>query len=97
MNRLKNVSDMVFHCLTLYPDTRNSDRDLILRLYEDFYNIYEQPFYKVMCDSRLPSFESIRRTRQKIQEEYEELRAVKPVEDARIAKQEEYIAYANGE
>ena len=42
----------------------------------------------------LPSFESIRRARQKLQSEWEYLRADKPVEDIRIAKQEEFLEYA---
>ena len=97
MNRLKRISDMVYHCLTLYPDTRGNDRELVLRLYEDFYNVYEQPFYKIMLRPDLPSFESIRRSRQLLQAKYEELRAEKPVEDVRIAAQEDYIEFAKGE
>ena len=50
-----------------------------------------------MENTELPSFESIRRCRQKIQEEHPEYRAVKPVEDVRIKKQEEYIEYSREE
>jgi hypothetical protein len=94
---LNTIRDKVWHCLTLYPETRSSDRELILHLYTDFYGVFSQPFFKVLDRDDLPSFESIRRCRQMIQAEYEHLRAVPEVEEARIAKQEEYIAFARGE
>lgn len=95
--RLHNITQMVWHCLELYPETRSSDRSLILHVYSEFYGVFSQPFFKVIDNTDLPSFESIRRCRQKIQEENEDLRADKPVEDVRIAKQEEYIEYAKGD
>lgn len=94
---LYTINQMVWFCLEQYPETRSSDRSLILNIYSEFYGVDCQPFFKVMERSDLPSFESIRRCRQKIQAENEDLRAVKAVEDVRIAKQEEYIAFARGE
>lgn len=94
---LRTLTQKVWWCLENYPETRSSDRSLILHVYQVFYGVFTTPFYKVMDDGDLPSFESIRRCRQKIQEENEDLRAVKPVEDIRIAKQEEYIEYAKGD
>lgn len=94
---LRTLTQKVWWCLENYPETRSSDRSLILHVYQVFYGVFTTPFYKVMDDGDLPSFESIRRCRQKIQEEREDLRAVKPVEDIRIAKQEEYIEYAKGD
>jgi hypothetical protein len=94
---LRTLTQKVWWCLENYPETRSSDRSLILHVYQVFYGVFTTPFYKVMDDGDLPSFESIRRCRQKIQEENEDLRAEKPVEDVRIAKQEEYITYAKGE
>lgn len=91
---LYTINQMVWFCLEQYPETRSSDRSLILTLYSEFYGVDCQPFFRVLERNDLPSFESIRRCRQKIQQENEDLRAVKPVEDARIAKQEEYIEYA---
>lgn len=96
-DNLTNITQMTWYCLEHYPETRSSDRSLILHIYSQFYGIYSEPFCKVMDRSDLPSFESIRRTRQKIQAEVEELRAVPEVEDIRIAKQEEYIAYSKEE
>lgn len=94
MDNMSNITAMVWHCLEKYPETRNSDRSLILTVYSEFCGVFSQPFFKVMDNTDLPSFESIRRARQKIQAENENLRAVKPVEDARISMQEEYIRYA---
>lgn len=91
---LSKITQMVWHCLEHYPETRSSDRSLILHVYSQFYGVFSEPFFKVLDRSDLPSFESIRRTRQKIQAEVEELRAVPDVEDIRIAKQEEYIEYS---
>lgn len=94
---LRTLTQKVWWCLENYPETRSSDRSLILHVYQVFYGVFTTPFYKVMDDGDLPSFESIRRCRQKIQEENEDLRAVKAVEDVRLAKQEEYINYAREE
>ena len=89
-----NITQMVWFCLEQYPETRSSDRSLILHIYSEFYGVFNQPFFKVLDRNDLPSFESIRRARQKIQAENEDLRAVEPVEDIRIAKQEEFLEYA---
>lgn len=94
---LNQITGMVWYLLEKYPETRSSDRKLILYLYSEFYGVFNAPFNKVIEDTELPSFESIRRCRQKLQAEHEDLRADKPVEDVRIAKQEEYIEYAKGE
>ena len=96
-DNLTKVTQMVWYILDKYPETRSSDRTLILYVYAEFFDTYNEPFYQVMARDDLPSFESIRRTRQKIQQENEDLRAVKEVEDVRIAKQEEYIEYAREE
>ena len=94
---LYKVSDMVWQMLKIHPETRSSDRELILNLYSDFYGIFSEPFYKVMDRKDLPSFESIRRARQKIQAEDEELRAAPDVEEERIAQQEEWLKFVRGE
>ena len=95
--RLRQITQMVEWCLDRYPETRSSDRELIKVLYEEFYSVWGEPFYMVMNRHDLPSFESIRRCRQKLQAEHEEYRAVKPVEDRRIEVQADYIEYARGE
>ena len=98
MTKLITIQQMVENVLRQYPGTRDDDRELIQTLYGKYYGIdFYKPWGSVIRDKSLPSFESIRRCRQKIQEEREDLRAVKPVEDVRIAKQEEYITYSRKE
>ena len=95
--QLKNVTEMVWQCLTTNPETRSDDRRLIEVLYDEYYGVWDQPFYKVVNRKDLPSFETIRRARQKIQAENEELRADKATEKVRLNVQKDYIEYAIGE
>ncbi|MEQ1678482.1 MAG: hypothetical protein ABL876_17435, partial [Chitinophagaceae bacterium] len=57
----------VEYCLSHFEEARNSDKELCIRLFQTFYGITESmkmdDFFKV------PSFESIVRSRRKIQEE----------------------------
>ena len=76
MDNMTNITQMVWYCLQKYPETRSSDRSLILTVYSEFCGVFSQPFFKVMDNTDLPSFESIRRARQKSQSENEDLRAV---------------------
>lgn len=95
--KLKTITAMVWWCLEYVPETRADDRKLIEILYDEFYGVWDEPFYMVLKRKELPSFESIRRCRQKIQEEHEELRADKATEDRRLEAQKDYIDYARGE
>ena len=91
---LRTLTQKVWFCLDRYPETRADDRELIKVLYEEFYSVWAEPFYMVMNRHDLPSFESIRRCRQKIQEENEDLRADKATEDRRLEAQIDFIEYA---
>ena len=56
-----------------------------------------QPFGAVICDLasyNLPSFETVRRTRQKVQQTFPELAGTERVEAMRTAKEEDYKKYA---
>ena len=95
MSKLMTIQQMVENILRQYPGTRSDDRELIQTLYGKYYGVdYYKPFGAVIRDKNLPSFESIRRCRQKLQEQNEDLRGSKMSEDARLAKQVEYIEYA---
>lgn len=92
------IHQMVEKILKEYPGTREDDRELIKTLYGKYYGIdYYQPWGSVIKNKNLPSFESIRRCRQKIQEKDESLRGSKKSEDARLDMQEEYLEYVRGE
>lgn len=95
MSRLKNLSRQVEEVLVAYPMTRCDDRLLITTVYIRYYGVRPTDGFKeVMKDHTLPPFESIRRTRQKIQETREDLRADAEIEKIRMKLQEEYIEFA---
>lgn len=91
---LHNVTQMVWWILENYPETRADDRKLIEILYDEFYGVWDVPFYVAIRNKELPSFETIRRCRQKIQEENEDLRADKETEQKRLDAQVDFIEYA---
>lgn len=96
--KIRNTYDMVYEMLTLHPETRGSDRLLIRRVYEDCCKVNPwMPFCEVIMNKDLPSTETIRRTRQKIQQEFEDLRATKEVEKERMALQETWLDFVKGE
>lgn len=94
MGKLRKVSQMVREVLENYPDTRSDDRLLIYTIYRNYYGIVNDKFVNVIMRHDLPNFESIRRCRQKIQEECEELRGDKQVEKVRMNAQVEYIDFS---
>lgn len=94
MGRLKKMQDKVEHILETYPNTRDNDRMLIGAIYAIYYDvdINNETFASVLANEMLPNFETIRRCRQKAQEENITLRGHRDKE--RIARQEEFIEYA---
>lgn len=90
--------------LESHPETRSSD-DLLYyyicekKLYEKGYGIVHMRFADVWLDRKeygLPPFETVRRTRQKVQSQHPELRAAADVEAMRMALEDEYRDYARG-
>ena len=95
MSRVREVTPKVLQMLKEHPATRSNDRLLIREIYTKCYGVNPYaPFGEVVMRNDLPSFESIRRARQKVQEYCENLRAAEPTESIRIAEQEEYLEYA---
>lgn len=97
---LKNTSDIVKVILKKYPDTRNSDDLLYLKVceYVDGTHI-SLPFWKVIKDRKeygYPPFESVRRSRQKIQAEFPELASNKVVQAKRTQNEKIYKKFARG-
>ena len=94
-SELNTLAQKVEAVLKKYPDTRDDDRHLIQTLLGVYYGVdYFTPFGAVLKNRNLPSFESIRRARQRIQEHDESLRGSKESEKVRLAKQAEYIEFA---
>ena len=95
MKKLMTVHKMVSQVLKDTPETRNSDKLLIVEIYKRYYGIGpHQRWDEVFMRKDLPNWESIGRCRRKIQEEDETMRAVKEVADTRYENQREYIDYA---
>jgi len=97
---LKNTSDIVKVILQKYPDTRNSDDLLYLKVCEYVNGTHiSLPFWKVIKDRKdfgYPPFESVRRSRQKIQAEFPELASNKVVQAKRTQNEEIYKEFARG-
>lgn len=71
MARLNTIETKVTYILETYPATRKDDWQLLKRYYDTIIDT-EKMSFAVVCDHHedlgLPSFESIRRCRQKVQE-----------------------------
>lgn len=95
MTRIQNVTPSVRSVLYDFPMAREDDRLLTYLVYVRYYGVRpDASFKEVMKRNDLPSFESIRRARQKIQEMDEDLRGGKMIEKIRMELQREYLDYA---
>lgn len=94
MDRLKNMQNKVEWVLTNYPQARDNDNLLINIIYSRFYNVNVscRSFKDVTLHTKLPSFETIRRCRQKAQADHEELRGKRDRE--RLERQRDFVEYA---
>ena len=90
---MKDINDIVTSVLTCHEETRDSDFKLICWVCSVTNpDVMSQPFSKVLWNYQkynLPSFETIRRTRQKLQHDHPELRG--KLYEKRMEKQAEYI------
>ncbi len=71
-NKIVKLQDQVAYVLNHYPDTRNSDRQLSIRVVETFYSKFIDAHGKLSLDSlhEIPKFYDMQRYRAKIQNEY---------------------------
>ena len=97
---MKDILNKVRSLMVKYDKTRNSDRLLLYVFYKDYYSIMankdidRMSVKEFLLDADAPSFESIRRCRQKVQEQNENLRADSDVRDIRALKQKEICEWA---
>jgi len=104
MTNLTTTTKLVKAILEENQQARNSDSYLYLKVIEHIseeegYGLQHMtvPFFlENMNGYGFPPFESVRRTRQKIQQTYPHLAASKKVEEYRTANEEVYRAYAQG-
>lgn len=104
MNELKHISKLVKLILDQDEKARNSDSYLYLRVIGilaakkkiNIHKISVAAFLMNMTVWGFPPFESVRRSRQKIQAECPELLGNKKVTAARAEKEIEYREFAKG-
>lgn len=92
------LTDIVRLLLRSFPELREDDDLLIAEVYR-FLGVSTESFADVMATRKrrgLPSFESIRRTRQKLQETEPSLRPGEEVQQIRKKEEVKYYDYAKG-
>ena len=78
MNTLPTLESKIRPILSKYPWTRDSDKELALILWRDFYGVAPwTPIEDVLRNDKLPSIETIGRVRRKIQEREPGMRGLK--------------------
>ncbi len=104
MTELKKVSHIVKAILTEDAQTRNSDSYLYLKVLEyiaekndiDLHSLTVPAFLTSMKVLRFPCFETVRRSRQKVQQTYPHLSACTEVEEYRAVNEEIFREFARG-
>lgn len=95
MAGIKDIKELVKKALEERKETRDSDFRLVCWVYYDISpDLMRMPFARVMWNHHeldLPSFETIRRARQKLQHDHPELRGESY--EKRMEKQTEYIDF----
>lgn len=94
--KIDSVKDLVYMILRTEPATRNSDKVLIYSIYKKFGVNAGESFEDVLFNEDLPSFETIRRARQKAQADFPNLRAGETVETFRSEREAEFREFARG-
>lgn len=99
MKKLKTIEDMVRAILKKDKEARNDDMLLYLKVCNAcLKDAGTMPFAEVMAGYRfygLPPFESVRRTRQKLQATYPELAGNLRVRRLRAVQEQAYRQYAS--
>ena len=101
----KTTKDLVKFILEHHPESRNSDYSLFLLITReiaereglDLDTVSVPYFFTNSKKHGFIGFETVRRTRQKLQECYPYLASSEPVKGFRAANEAEYIAFARGD
>lgn len=99
MVNFKTTEERVVYVLENYPLTKKSDTNLILAVYalidREIVNLPFRDVLKLVAnDNRFPSFETIRRTRQKAQAQRPELKDEQTAKVREGEMQDSYKEYA---
>lgn len=101
---LKNTTELVREVLPSHPKARNSDNELYYwvcaiighRNGIDVHKMSMPMFFLHLRENGFPQFETVRRTRQKLQATYPELCGTDDVEGLRRVNEESFREYARG-
>lgn len=104
LEELQTTSALVKDVLEKYPNTRNSDNELYYwvcvmagkQIGIDVHRITVAMFLLHLNEYGFPQFETVRRTRQKLQATYPELSAASEVEAQRNLNEKAFRDYARG-
>lgn len=100
MSALTKIRPQVEYLLTKHPKLRDDDFLLVGMMYHEYYGVeYEDGFLYVMKNHEalgVPSFETIRRTRQKVQEMNPQLESSKAKKKERQIAFNEFYDFAKG-
>ena len=103
MRKLETIKNLVQSILEKDEQARNNDNYLYLRVLQTIsreenrphpHDITAEFFFLNMSAYGFPPFESVRRTRQKVQQEHPELASCKKVEELRSENEETYREFA---
>ena len=102
LNELNNTTAMVKAVLMTHPQARNSDNYLYYEICKkighnhgiDIDKMFIPTFLLHLKEHGFPGFETVRRTRQKIQAEHPELCGSSTVEGQRLLNEEVFRDYA---
>lgn len=101
----KTTTELVKYILTTYPKTRSSDSFLYFKVLKevgrqrgiDIEAMSIPNFFLNIHGTAVPCFETVRRTRQKLQQHYPYLASSEPVKAVRTANEAEYREFASGD
>ena len=98
---MDNIEERVEFLLAEFPETRESDEILYMKLLErdgryDFSNITVLKFFRDREKAKVPSFKSVERARRKIQSDRPELMGSKQIQAARRKMEKNYREYYGG-
>lgn len=98
MKNIKQTQEVVREVLEEYPETRNSDDLLYVKVCARINAVaVNLPFHRVFLNRKelsIPPFESVRRARQKLQAQRPDLAGCDEVETHRTMLEETYRDYA---
>ena len=98
MKNIRRTAELVREILENFPETRSNDNRLFIRVIEHIdSSLLHRPLEEVLKNSKeygIPPFESVRRSRQKLQADNSYLRASKAVEAEREANRQIVEDYA---